>query len=786
MQLKNIFLGVIILLLSHNIYAQNAQIRGFVYEESSGEPVIFTNVYFLGTNLGASTDVNGYYVISKVPAGNYTLTVTALGYDTIAQEISLKNNELKSLNLYLEQASYTLDVVNVSAQRQEARTETRTAVISVSPKQISQLPSVGGQADLAQYLQVLPGVVFTGDQGGQLYIRGGSPVQNKVMMDGMVIYNPFHSIGLFSVFETDIIRNADVYTGGFNAEYGGRVSSVMDISTRDGNKKRLAGKLQATSFGAAVLLEGPLKKQKDGDASSTSFIFSAKNSYLEQSSQALYGYIDEKIDSDNGLPFNYLDLYGKVSLNTSNGSKVNLFGFRFDDKVNNYQSISDFNWKAFGGGANLVIIPSGSSALIEAIIAYSDYKVALNDPTNSRDSHISGFNGGINFTYFLGKNEFKWGGELSGFSTTYGYQTGNGSNAEEKQNTTELNLFAQYKVIIAEKVIIEPGFRMQYYASLSEISPEPRLSLKYNITDWLRFKAAWGLYSQNLVATASEMDVVNLFYGFLSGPENIPDTWMGKDVTSRLQKGQHIIGGFEIDILSNLNLNIEGYYKKFGQLTNVNRNKLFNTSGSSTESYVQSEVSDLQWLDYMIEEGDAEGIDFTLRYDYRNFYFWAAYSFAYVNRTGYVTENGTMELLDYNPFYDRRHNLNLLGSVKFGAAEEWEVSARWNFGTGFPFTPTAGYYEQLNFPTIGGEYVEQNGEFTVLYGKLNSKRLPTYHRMDFNLKRMFFVGENSTLQADISVTNIYDRKNLFYVDRLTNQNVYQLPILPSFGLTFRF
>jgi len=645
---------------------------------------------------------------------------------------------------------------------------------------------VGGQADLAQYLQVLPGVVFTGDQGGQLYIRGGSPVQNKVMMDGMVIYNPFHSIGLFSVFETDIIRNADVYTGGFNAEYGGRVSSVMDISIRDGNKKRLAGKIQATTFGAAVLLEGPLKKQKDGDASSTSFIFSAKNSYLEQSSQALYGYIDEKIDSDNGLPFNYLDLYGKVSLNTSNGSKVNLFGFRFDDKVNNYQSISDFNWKAFGGGANLVIIPSGSSALIEAIIAYSDYKVALNDPTNSRNSHISGFNGGINFTYFLGKNEFKWGGELSGFTTTYGYQTGNGSHAEEKQNTTELNLFAQYKVIIADKVIIEPGFRMQYYASLSEISPEPRLSLKYNITDWLRFKAAWGLYSQNLVATASEMDVVNLFYGFLSGPENIPDTWMGKDVTSRLQKGQHIIGGFEIDILSNLNLNIEGYYKKFGQLTNVNRNKLFNSSGSSTESNMQSEISDLQWIDYMIEEGDAEGIDVTLRYDYRNFYFWAAYSFAYVNRTGYVTENGTIELLDYNPFYDRRHNLNLLGSIKFGSAEEWEVSARWNFGTGFPFTPTAGYYEQLNFPTISGEYVEQNGEFTVLYGKLNSKRLPTYHRMDFNLKRIFFVGENSTLQADVSVTNIYDRKNLFYVDRLTNQNVYQLPILPSFGLTFRF
>ena len=192
----------------------------------------------------------------------------------------------------------------------------------ITPKEIKQLPSVGGEPDLAQYLQVVPGVVFTGDQGGQLYIRGGSPVQNKVLLDGMIIYNPFHSIGLFSVFDADIIRNADVYTGGFGAQYGGRISSIMDITTRDGNKNRLAGKVSATTFGAKLLLEGPIVKQKEEGGGSSSFIFSLKNSYLNQTSKSLYSYIDT-----NGLPYKFTDLYGKISLNGNNGSKFNLFGF---------------------------------------------------------------------------------------------------------------------------------------------------------------------------------------------------------------------------------------------------------------------------------------------------------------------------------------------------------------------------------------------------------------------------------------------------------------------------
>ena len=258
MMRRNLVLIALFLAFGLVGFSQTGSIRGFVYDDSNGEPVIFTNVYLKGTSYGASTDVNGYYAITQVPPGNYTLTVTYLGYDTISFPIALKENKIITKRLSLKRSSIKLDIVEVSAEKQEAQTEIQTSVIKITPKQIKQIPTVGGEPDLAQYLQVLPGVVFTGDQGGQLYIRGGSPVQNKVLLDGMVIYNPFHSIGLFSVFDADIIRNADVYTGGFNSEYGGRISSIMDITTRDGNKKRVAGKVSANPFASNTNLNTPI------------------------------------------------------------------------------------------------------------------------------------------------------------------------------------------------------------------------------------------------------------------------------------------------------------------------------------------------------------------------------------------------------------------------------------------------------------------------------------------------------------------------------------------------
>ncbi|MAZ93931.1 MAG: TonB-dependent receptor [Lentimicrobiaceae bacterium] len=761
------------LLMPTSMFSQDGIIRGFIYEDESGEPAVFCNAILEGTTFGSTTDINGYFIITKVKPGSYKLKVTYLGFDTITERVVIKDDDIISKNYFLTKSAVKLGTITISAERAEARTETKTSVVKITPKEIKQIPSVGGQADFAQYLQVVPGVVFTGDQGGQFYIRGGSPVQNKVMLDGMTIYNPFHSIGLFSVFETDLIRSADIYTGGFNAEYGGRLSSVMDITTKDGNKKRFAGVIGASTFGARAVLEGPIVKQKSADKGSASFAFSFKNSYLAESSKIFYEYVDEE-----GLPFNFDDYYGKISLNGANGSKVSFFGFSFNDNVKNYKAISDFGWKSAGGGANFVIIPGRSPVLIDGIVAYSQYNSSINSTTlNERSSFIGGFNAGFNVTYFLGKDELKFGFELEGYRTEYKFRNFINTEIEQIENTTQLGIYAKYKAVIG-KLILEPGLRVQLYASLSEISPEPRFALKYNATDNFRIKLAAGMYTQNLIAASSDRDVVNLFYGFLSGPENLPRDFDGKDVNSKLQKSNHLVLGTELDLGRSLTMNLEGYYKSFPQLTNINRFKIYSEENAPPGS------SDLETKDFILEKGNAYGLDVVFKYDYKKMYVWLVYSLGFVTRE-YEAVNGDM--ISYTPHFDRRHNVNLVFSYTTGSKNQWELGARWNLGTGFPFTPIQGFYEYLGFPDgINSDYVDENGQLGIIYGDLYSNRLPVYHRLDLDIKRNFFLGANSKLVLDLSITNVYDRKNIFYVDIVTNEVVYQLPFMPSFGLSLYF
>ena len=772
-KIRTLIVFTFLLLFSITAYAQDNNVKGFVYEKATGEPMMFCNVYLKGTTYGASTDINGFFNITKIPDGDYLILVTNLGYDTISEKLSLRNNQVINKKYYLDESSVVLSAVNITADKIEARTETKTSVVNVTPKVITRIPTMGGQADLAQYLQVIPGVIFTGDQGGQLYIRGGSPIQNKVLLDGMVVYNPFHSIGLFSVFDTDIIRNAEIYTGGFGAEYGGRISSVMDITTRDGNKKRLAGKVGASTFGAKITLEGPLKKAKNPDDMTASFIISAKNSYLDKTSQSVY----KPILNGNELPYTYNDIYGKISLNSTNGSKINFFGFNFTDDVMNYKSISNFGWDSYGGGVNFVVIPGKSPTMIEGNVAYSDYEARLEEANNpNRNSSINGFNAGFAFTYFLGKNTLKYGIEMLGFKTVFDYFKSNGIHISQVDNTTELGAYVKYKAQF-DKLILEPSLRLQAYASLSEMSPEPRLAIKYNVTDWFRVKAAGGLYSQNLVAANSDRDVVNLFYGFLSGQTNIPSKFDGEEVTTKLQKAIHYIVGTEFDVVNNLTLNVEGYYKDFRQLTSMNRNQKYSDNDAPLGT------PELLRKDFMIEKGRAYGLDVSLKYENMRWYLWGAYSLGYVNKD---YEDVDKVLHTYRTHYDRRHNMNLMATYTAGSKHQWEISARWNFGTGFPFTKVSAFYEKLPYDNIYFDPYTESGYLGIIYDELNTGQLPTYHRLDIDVKRKFYFTENVILEADFSVTNVYDRQNIFYIDIVSTEFIYQLPLMPSVGLTLSF
>ncbi|MBK6481686.1 MAG: TonB-dependent receptor [Chitinophagales bacterium] len=739
------------------LWAQNATVRGLVFDKGTGEPVLYTNVILKGKALGAQTNEDGLYNIANVPPGSYIIFCTQLGYDSVEIPITVKPNEILNQKIFLEKSAIELQNVNISAIREEKKSETSVSMTRITAKDIARIPSVGGEADLAQYLQVLPGVVFTGDQGGELYIRGGSPIQNKVLLDGMTIYNPFHSIGLFSVFETDIIRNVKVFTGGFSAEYGDRLSAVLDVTTRDGNKKQFSGKVAVNPFLSKVVLEGPIKKINDA-GSSVSYMFTGKTSYLDQSSKLFYSYIDT-----GGLPYSFTDLYGKISLNGSNGSKLSFFGFNFDDHVD-YQFVSEYDWKSFGFGTNFVIVPGGSKVLIGGTISYSDYEISLQEGDGlPRTSGINGFDLNIDFTYFVPNGDIKYGFDIGGFRTELQFYNSLGLKIEQNNNTTELSGFIVYKHIFNEKFILEPSLRLQYYASLPAFSPEPRISLKYNLTENVRLKAAAGLYSQNFISTKSDQDVVNLFTGFLTAPDGQLYDINGEPVNNNLQRASQAVIGVEADLLDNLELTVEPYFKNFGQLININRSKLLPTDPN-----------------FEIEQGQAYGLDFLVKYDYRNFYLWVAYSLGYVTR-----DNGEQE---YPPHFDRRHNLNIVASYTWGKDRSWEVDARFNFGSGFPFTLTQGFYEQINFlDGINTNYTTQNGDLGIVYDdSLNTGRLPYYHRVDIAIKKKIQIAENSMLELNASVINVYNRENIFYFDRVNYERVNQLPILPSIGASLTF
>ncbi|MCX6296895.1 MAG: TonB-dependent receptor [Bacteroidetes bacterium] len=772
--LKKIFFAFL-LILSTASFAQVGTIRGFVYLKDSGEPVLFTNVILKGTTHGNATDVNGYFSITQIPPGTYTLMITSsLGYDSLLETINVKAGDIITKKLYLTTLNIKLNVVEISAEQEAKQSETRVSVNKIDPISIKKLPSVGGEPDLAQYLQVLPGVIFTGDQGGQLYIRGGSPIQNKVLLDGMIVYNPFHSIGLFSVFDADIIRNADVYSGGFGAEYGGRISSIMDITTRDGNKKRVAGKVAASPFGAKVLAEGPLIKYKEGGKATASFIISAKTSYLPTTSKLLYSYIDTA-----GLPFSFNDYYAKVSFNANNGSKLNLFGFNFNDKVK-YKAIQDMNWDSYGGGGNFLLVPQNSPILVTGNFAYSEYKIKLEPEGEApKTSAIKGFNMGVGFTYFTGKNEVNYGLEVLGFRTDFDFYNSLNRHISQAESTTEIGGYVKYKYVSKhKKLLLEPSFRAMYYASLANFSPEPRISLKWNIVPRVRFKFAAGMYSQNLISANSDRDVVNLFYGFLSGPDNLPEHYTDengnvKEVKQKLQKANHYVAGFEFDLGKHLDLNVEAYRKDFKQLTNMNTNKIFDDNTSTAS------VPDVLKKDFIIETGRAQGIDFVLKYDYKRVYLWFVYSLGYVTRWDGIET--------YRPHFDRRHNANIVASYIFGKNRNWEFGLRWNIGSGFPYKPTGGFYEDQNFTSgINTNYVSSQGDLNYFFSKGEVHELPWYHRMDVNLKRTFLLFENTKLEAAVGATNVYNRQNVFYFDRVRYKRVDQLPFLPSASIVMTF
>ena len=744
---------VLLVLGTMQVLAQNAVLRGFAKDASDGQPLQGVNIVLTddgGAFLGTATDRDGFYAISRIPPGRYYMRASFIGYQPFADTLDLAADEIRTYNFDITFGSADLEEIVIESERETAGAAAVTGGLqSIRPQDIQLVPSPDLSGDLVTYLVTLPGVVSGGDQGGQLFIRGGEPTQNLVLMDGMLVYQPFHLIGFYSAFPSSILNVSDVYAGGFGARYGGRLSSVIDVSTRNGNKRRFAGEVSVAPFISAALVEGPIVPGR------VSALVSGRFSVIDQGASNLI---------DDPLPYDFNDQFAKIHADLSQNSQASISALRSYDKgiigaLDEAQADSVKNqviWKNQALGGRFILLPTTIPVQAEILISASSIENTFG-PENapSRTSRAQEINVAANVTHFIGSMDITWGiyGRFNELESQLGGLFQN--LQDDKEFVSEAGAYIETELAVGRGVRVEPGVRLQSFPSKGRNFLEPRLRLVWDVGVH-RLSAAGGIYHQEIVGLTDRRDAGDVFTAWTSSP------------LGEVPEAIHVLGGYQVRPASWLRLAVEGYYKQ-----------LSNLSIAEWSAFPRF-TTGLQPAD-----GTVLGFDGRLEITADPFYGFINYGYSEVEYDAKQTEVqywfGT-SALTFSPPHDRRHQLNALGSLRlFG----FGLNVRWQFGSGLPFSEALGFDEfvLLNGPT---DVLEEGGDTRVLYGAPYSGRLPTYHRLDVSLDRRFAVSQNAALTLQASATNAYDRTNLFYIDLFTLDRLDQLPLIPSFGVKLEF
>lgn len=728
-------------------------LRGFARDADNGEPLLGVTVTLTdaaGTLYGAAADFEGLYVITRIPAGRYFFRAAFIGYETRLDTLDIAEAEIRSYNFSLAFATTEMDELVVEAEREGAGAAAVIAGLqTIRPKDIDLIPAPDVSGDLVNYLVTLPGVVSVGDQGGQFFVRGGEPTQNLVLLDGMLVYQPFHLIGFYSAFPSSIINVVDVYAGGFGAKFGGRLSSVINVASRNGNKRRFEGALSVAPFVSAARIEGPLARNR------VSFMYSGRMSVIEQGIENLI---------DTPLPYSFSDQFGKIHAILSENSQISFTGLKTYDRgtidpiaASDTLDLADqIIWRNEAFGTRFIMLPTNIP--IQAEILLSTSKVenkfgAEDDP--ARTSDASQFNFAANVTYFMGPTNLDWGIFLSSIrlESILGGAFQNVSTSVK--HVTEVGAYLETELGISADLRIRPGLRLSSYPSNGTSYLEPRFRVVYDLGVH-RFSGAWGIYHQEIVGLADRRDAGDVFTAWTVSPkEEVP-------------AAMHAIAGYHIEPVSGLRFAVEGYYKKLSNLS-IARWSAFPKFTTAFQS----------------ADGDVLGFDTRIELNLGPFYGFLNYGYSEVEYRAQQAEIqywfGSRELT-FSPPHDRRHQVNAVGSLNLYG---FTLGVRFQYGSGLPFSQAVGFDEfvLMDGPT---NVFEEKGSTRILYGQPYDGRLPSYHRLDVSLDKEISLVGSARLTVQAGLTNAYDRVNLFYVDLFTLRRLNQLPLIPSFGVKLEF
>lgn len=724
---------------------EEAVVRGFVRGEARGQPMQGANVVLRDSagaiEAAAVADGNGFYQIAQVPPGRYALQISFIGHRAYRDTLRLSTGERRTVSVELVPEARQLEEVTVEGRRSVEEAE--AGLREIRTADVEQIPTPGPGSDLASYLRSLPEVTATGDRGGRLYIRGGTPSQNLVLVDGTPIYKPFHIIGFYSAFPGSIVNSANFRAGGFSAQHTGRISSVMDVQLRPGNTKTYQGRVGIGPFLGSVQLEGPVEE------GGQSLLVNVRHSLIEQAGPTLIG---------EDAPYKFYDATAKLHTQGAS-SQCSFTGLRTYDRGRISPSTNaSFRWSNSAVGGDCLIFGDESAQTLHITFGTTHFGNEVRSADGTvRDASTWKARTKFDLTQPAPwSGTIKWGGKVQ--ADQYGFTLDEPflGFSSESRFLLSASLYGEAEWKIGDQLTLTPSVGGQSLFAWEGVSIDPRLRVSYRPggSDVTTFTAATGVYHQIPTSITDERDIGSTFRA-----------WTPTPFTNRPLRADHALLGWTQRMFSGVRVSLEGWYKRFQDLPVPRWTPLvrFNTTLARAD-------------------GTGYGADATIRYDRGSFSANLTYGYGQVTYQAARDQLGAWTgepLVEYSPPHDRRHKVGIVTSLD----TDWVVAnVRWQYGSGLPFTRVYGYDTMLETRGLRDSPSEAIGLPRSLYRRPYRARLPAYHRLDVSLKRTFNVATNVQLSAEVGAINAYNRSNLFYIDVFTLDRVDQLPIIPYLSL----
>ena len=773
MQRFPIFLFLIILIPFTTLAQNKYTISGYIKDAGTGETLIGASVS-LSEGLGAITNAYGFYSLN-VLEGNYQIVVSYLGYESIKKEIRL-DNDLR-LNIDLKEEGLALEEVVVSARAEDENIKsTEMGTVGLAMDNVKKLPALMGEVDVLKTLQLLPGVLSSGEGNAGFYVRGGGPDQNLVLLDEAVVYNSGHMLGFFSVFNADAIKNTTLIKGGMPANYGSRLSSVVDIQMKEGNDKHYAIEGGIGLVASRLTVQGPIVEDR------SSFIVSARRTYAVDLAQPLI-----KGTSFEGTNYYFYDLNAKANYRFSDNDRLYFSAYFGRDVLEFRSRQQNFYFDLPYGNATATLRWNhlfNNKLFMNVSAIYNDYDFEFDggqgEFTVDVVSGVRDWNAKVDFDYFpIPNHNIKFGANYTYHKLTPNVV--NASNGEQDfgndlkpRYAHEAALYLLDNFSLGKRWNINAGLRLSSFSQLgtyvSSIDStvygageivktyyglEPRLAMTFNLSPVSSVKAGVTMANQYLHLVSNSTSTLPT------------DVWVPSSEIVRPQLGiQYALGYFRNFSDNTWEASVEVYYKDL-------RNQI-----DYREDYVDDISSELE-SEFVFGKGRAYGIEWFISRTKGKLNGWIGYTLARTERIFPDINEGKV----YPTVYDRRHDLSVVANYEL--SKKWEIGGAFVYGSGNAYTPIESLYFIEQYP------VQQ-------YGPRNSARLRDYHRLDLSVT--YYPKPESekrfTSHWNFSIYNVYSRQNPFFIyydfqsdpaAGTAEANAYRVslfPIIPSVTWNF--